>query len=204
MHPPPLFRAPFRVIVAAEDVRFLDFLRPSLELLSDPCQLQFIRAFSVRGCRPRTLQQELRAIDSSYDLIVVGADAKHGRKLSYRQKARLMRELLEEFMPRLSLAIADPCIEAWLLHNPEALMHGLEQGLEQPFLPPSSWPIPKTEAEAKNELGRLLKHGLGDGLPRAGFEFANEIVSYMDLPNSTSASLREWAVDVQRRIHESI
>jgi len=184
--------------VIAEDVRFQRFLEPAILALAQEhgLDVQIASTEKTGGCRPRTLQRMVRSA-AECDLLVVGADASglgHARRtLTFRQKAKQMRPLLEPDHDRCSLAIAAPSVEAWLICDAGSFAGGLERALGTAFAMPERWPIPRTEREAKTMLGSLLKQGTGDTLPLAGFEFAQEIVPQMPLEGSGSPSLSDWA-----------
>lgn len=182
-----------RVGVIAEDVNYLYFLRPAMRKLGSGFDWQLVSSQTTSGCRSVVLRQRLDDLLPACDLVVIGADAKSRRgAVTYRRKARDLARFLGE-QPKLVYAVADPSIEAWLLSDLPAFAGGIEAGTGDRFRLPSRMPDLSSEATAKSELGRLIQAGCGGPLPRAGFEYATEIVARMGLLNSGSPSLAAWA-----------
>jgi len=69
----------------------------------------------------------------------------------------------------------------------------LEEAMGVAFRGPKRWPVPRSESEAKQSLGRLISDGTGENLARSGFEFALHVVKRMNLQKSANASLLDWA-----------
>jgi hypothetical protein len=187
-----------RTALVVEDSRFEDFLLPACRGIARTCEVHLeITTARTYGCNPRLLRELCSRSVQASDVVLVGADAageRHRRAAaSYRQKTRSLREILDGLMGRIVFAVAEPCVEAWLISEAGALASGLETGLGVAFRRPSSWPVPRGERQAKELLGTLISDGIGASLPRAGFEFAEEIVGRMDLYTSASRSLASWA-----------
>jgi len=68
---------------------------------------------------------------------------------------------------------------------------------------PKHWPTPRTEHEAKRELGKLVREGAGTVLPLGGFEFAHAIIAEKELAESQSPSLADWARELARVFRSS-
>lgn len=189
-----------RVSLIVEDSNFRDFLLPACERLGGECgvEVTFGPVEKTFGCGPRLLEKHAGSLAGFHDIVVIGADAggahHRARRLTYRQKARALQKIVGHGASGLIFAVAEPCIEAWILSDPNAFAAGLREASGQPFTAPAAWPPPpKTEREAKEALGLVVRHGVGGALPRVGFEYADEIVSRMKLKDSTNASLRDWA-----------
>lgn len=178
-----------------EDVRFADFLAAAVPKLAGAGRELDLLVEKTSGCRPRKLREIHERVRARCAVLVVGADAKRdGRTTTHRQKARGLRGLLPE-SPTLVPATAHPCVEAWLYADPSAFARGIESGTGVRFRRPAEWPVPRSERQAKDQLGRLIRDGCGGPLLRGGFEFAPEIVAHLDLPNSRNPSLAQWARD---------
>lgn len=182
-----------RVGVIAEDVNYLYFLRPAMQKLGRDFDWKLVSTRTTSGCRSAVLRQRLEDLLPACDLVVIGADAKSRRgAVTYRRRARDLARFLDQ-EPKLVYAVADPSIEAWLLSDLPAFAAGIEDGTGDRFRLPSRMPDLRSEAAAKSELGRLIQAGCGGPLPRAGFEYASEIVARMALLDSGSPSLAAWA-----------
>lgn len=191
-----------QIAVFAEDRNFLDFLVPAIECVAEGSrrQLTWLTRESLHGCRGKLLRHKIQALAEPHALVVVGADAQgrgHARRGPGHRRKR--KELLDFLQNRqVVVAVADPCVEAWMYCDPNGFAAGLERGLGVRFLRPPEWPRPQTEAEAKGQLAQLVRQGLQDDLVRNGFEFAREIVTSTLAGEPTSPSLQEFLGDLRR------
>ena len=193
-----------RIQVVAEDVNLVDFIVPAVESIaaSIPSPVDVRATEPVHGCRIAVLADRVAAVASVADLVIVGVDASApGHKVrarTHRQKAQHLagRVALPD---HVSLAIAAPCVEAWLLADPVAFSEGLTVAVGG-FSKPAEWPVPRSELDAKSSLGRAVHEGVGGSLPRAGFEFARDIVGRARLRDSSNVSLAAWSKDLDRRL----
>lgn len=175
-----------------EDVRFSKFLEPAVRQLSEGRCPRITRIEKTRGCRPGRLVDLFGMVREECDLVIVGVDSKTGgRRVSHRKKARSLRRMLDP-LPGLVIAVADPSVEAWLVCDARSFGAGMHAGTGEPFQAPAAWPVPRSELEAKEILGRLIHDGCGGTLPEP-FDFAPEIVQRMDLTRATNPSLADWA-----------
>ena len=189
-----------RVGLIAEDINFIHFLQPACRKLAGAVPIEFARAETTSGCRAVRLRQIVGDVIDHCDLLVVAADAKaRGRPLTHRRKASGLSGFLAGD-ERLLFAVAEPCVEAWLLSDPASFGAGIGAGTGEPFNMPPEWPMPRSESQAKNVLGLVIHRGCGGALPQAGFEFAAEIVGRMPLERSRCASLAEWSRSFRRRL----
>lgn len=192
-----------------EDRRLADFLVPAIRSIAcgSADDLEVYSPEPVRGCRAQVLQQRIEGVLRQADIIVIGVDSAapgHARRArTHRQKAKYLRSVVH-IPASASLAVAAPCVEAWLLADPAAFAAGLEAGVGRPFTRPHIWPTPADERDAKRVLGSVISDGFGAQtvLSRSGFEFADEIVGRARLVDSSSESLAEWARDLRRRLDE--
>jgi hypothetical protein len=193
-----------RIALAVEDVNFEYFLRPACERLADQCvtPIDIVRVEKTHGCNTVLLRSFVERLAGMSDLVIVATDSAgihhRSRATTYRKKARALQASLAGCPTTPLFAIAEPCVEGWLISDPQALTAGIREGSGHPFEAPSEWPrAPKTEREAKAILGALISDGMGGALPLAGFEYADEITARMRLENSQNDSLREWANDLR-------
>ena len=190
-----------RVALFAEDRNFVDFLVPVVEVVGGKLGRRVV--WHVReplhGCRARLLKDRIEHEVSRVDLVVVGADAAGrdhaSRGKGHRRKRSELRDWLDDDT-RVVVAVADPCVEAWLYCHPKGFSRALENALATRFTMPSTWPVPKSEAEAKDQLGRLIATGLDADLARNGFEFASEIVASLLVETAQPQALRECVQDL--------
>jgi hypothetical protein len=177
----------------AEDIRFVEFLVPAMRMLAGATPIEIVRTEKTGGCRARRLTHLFGELRGRCRILVVAGDAKReGRPLTCRQKNVGLRRFLGND-PAVVPAAAAPSVEAWLLCDGRAFAEGIRAGTGEPFRMPDEWPIPRSEAEGKEALGRVVSHGCGGPLPRSGFEYAPEIVARMDLLNAPNNALAEWA-----------
>jgi hypothetical protein len=194
-----------RVALLAEDRNFVDFLVPAIESVAAERgrRVSWMMRAHLSGCRAARLKFEVARVSPNADLVIVGADAMgKGHALrggGHRRKRADLCRFLDD-SPSVCVVVADPCVEAWLYCNPRGFTRGLAQALETSFKTPSNWPVPTTEAEAKNQLGRLISEGLGAELARNGFEFAAEIVEAMLGETLASPSLRDCFSDLAKAL----
>jgi len=195
-----------KVAIIAEDNRLVEFLRPAIAALAHDADIEVCidPIEKTRGCRPEALRRI--ALATQADLVTVGVDSDgptHGMSgLTPRQKKQALIQRLGTALDGAILAIAFPCVEAWLLAEPNAFKQGLEAALGRPFHMPVHWPTPRKERKAKEALGSVVAVGIEGNLPRAGFEYADLIVRKMNLRDSPSESLRAWAREFERRLGE--
>lgn len=193
----------FSVGLVVEDINYSYFLVPVCERLGREVGVD-VRVCGIEktfGCNSMVLRERSRQLAEAADLLVIGADAageRHrGGRASYRQKARALMEIVGNPPVRASFAVAEPCVEAWLMSDARAFAEGLGASLAQPFRSPPEWPRPTREREAKEALSQLVAVGTGGALLGMGFEFADEIVARMRLTDSPSISLATWANSVR-------
>lgn len=194
-----------RVATISEDLRFQLFLAPAIHKIALGCGVETILQASeiTNGCKVQVLLERHARLRGGSDVLVIGADSKHGGKhQTFKRKAGLMHQTIrrkqEDGAAAPVLAIAEPSVEAWLLSDPRAFGLGLSRALDLEFVMPRHWPTPRTEHEAKRELGRLVRQGTGAVLPLGGFEFAHAIIAEMELADSQSPSLADWAREMAR------
>lgn len=196
-----------RVALVVEDRRFVDFLVPAAEAIAalDRLRIDWAPPEPVHGCRPRRLRDIVTSLPADTDLTIIAADADGAGHRTRGHGFRRKRNALLELLPstdRVSVAVAQPSVEAWLFCHPNSFAEGLgEVGV--PFSKPARWPVPRTEAQAKELLGRLIHDGTGSYLARAAFEYAREIVSRMPLEETDNASLTDWARSFRRAMQSA-
>lgn len=189
---------PLRLGLVVEDGRFVDFLTPCLERLARDSHVAVSISVlgKTNGCRTEVLRTHCRDV-VGVDQLVIGVDSSgtsHAEQgLTYRQKARRINDVLAGVAPAPLLAVAQPSVEAWIYADPRGFSEGLSAALGVPFRAPANWPQPKNERQAKDLLGRLIKDGTGEVLPRASFEFAGQIVQRARLVDSDNRSLADFS-----------
>ncbi len=194
-----------RVAAAVEDTRFAEFVHAAVVRIAGSVgvAVDVRERRNTRGCRLPILRSFVAELLAAVDLVVVGADAggaTHTRSArSYRQKARDLAAALGQ-PGAVSLAIAQPSVEAWLMCDPDAFAAGLTEATGVEFRRPERWPVPRTEEQAKAALGSVVQFGLGGPLAGSGFEYASNIVARMDLQRAPSESLAAWARDLAGRL----
>jgi hypothetical protein len=198
------------VATISEDLRFQYFLAPAIHRIANECGVEVdLHASEItNGCRVQVLLERTTRL-RDVDVLVIGADSKHGGKhQTFKRKAGLMQQTIRDNHAASGtyrvLAIAEPSVEAWLLSDPGAFDRGLSRALDLEFAMPKHWPNPRTEHEAKRELGKLLREGAGAALPLGGFEFADMIIAEMELVGSRSPSLAEWARELARAFRSGV
>lgn len=182
-----------RIALVAEDRRLASFVEPALVRISREAEREarLVGVELTHGCRISALKALVSTLAPVSEVLVIALDA-GGR--SHRRKKRSLRAHLPPSPRPVSLAVAAPAVEAWLLADAVAFSRGLTEGTGVNFERPARWPVPRSEREAKAMLGELVVAGFrGQRLPAGGFEYAPEIVDRMDLFRSTNASLAEWA-----------
>jgi hypothetical protein len=195
-----------RVALFAEDRNFVDFLLPAVELVAGKGgrRITWVAREHLSGCRAKLLRHEVGRKSAGVDLVIVGADAAGRHHASRGGGHRRKRADLHAWLdndPRICVVVADPCVEAWLYCEPSAFARGVSRALEKPFRNPAKWPVPRTEADAKNQLGRLISEGVGgDLIPRNGFEFSREIVESILDETPTCPSLRDSLHDIAQAL----
>jgi len=198
---------PVRIGLICEDAAFQALLPPMVRSLvaQSATEAEIIHCHNLRGCRKRELVQ-LAKLGEQGHITVVGADAMaalHVEQMTFRKKARALGEFLAAEGIAASLAIAQPCSEAWLLSDLAAFKRGLETALETELRPARQRRIPSKEKEAKDMLGVVVNEIVQAPLARNGFEFADHIVSQMSLTDSSSDSLRTWSRDFSRELQRA-
>lgn len=189
-----------------EDRRFVEFMRPTVARIAEShaVAVSIAEVYAIHGCRAKVLVERCKSAAPKSDIIIIAADSSgefhRGAPTTFRRKAGHLRELVTGLHPRISFAIADPCVESWLMSDPAALRLGIEAamnaaGVAVHFRSPAAWPTPRSERAAKQALGQLIAGGIGASLPLQGFEYAGEVVGRMELENSRSASLAAWTRD---------
>ena len=154
----------------AEDIRFVELLLPAMRALAGTAGIEIVRTEKTGGCRGKRLKQYFSDLRERCRILVVAGDAKRGgHPLTFRKKNAGLRHFLDDD-PVLVPAAAAPSVEAWVLSDGGAFAEGIREGTGGPFRMPPEWPIPRTEAEGKDILGRVVVNGCGGALPRCGFE----------------------------------
>lgn len=196
-----------RVALFGEDRNFVDFLVPVVESVAQRTQrrIEWCARAPLHGCRGMQLRHEIERVAAMADLVIVGADAagRHhaSRGRGHRRKAAELRSFLGN-QPHYVMAVADPCVEAWLYCQPNAFALALEGALDTRFRMPNAWPVPRTERQAKDQLGQLIRIGLGADLLRNGFEYAREIVDRVLAEPLSSPSLSDCVRAIERELEQ--
>jgi hypothetical protein len=110
------------------------------------------------------------------DLLVVLVDS---NAVGPRARQREVEELIDSSVfPRHIVGTPDPCVERWLLADPESFAECF--GLQPPLAPV------RDRREWKRRLRETLEHA-GEIVTQGGAEFADEIVEKMDFYRAGNA-----------------
>jgi len=146
---------------------------------------RFLNARGGHGTVARELKGFLKELgtDDTFrpDLVVVATDA---NCKGLRSRTKELREVTGETSVEVVLAVPDPHIERWLLVDGAAFKAALGKGCR----------APDEKCERARYKKRLLEAVLGTGIEPVlgGIEFAEDIVSHMDLDRIRDSSLKEF------------
>lgn len=146
------------------------------------------------------MQRELRAYTETLrhrsgtpDVLVVLAD---GNAVGPNARRREIEEIpLDAVFPHWVIGTPDPCVEAWLLADPQTLSATFDH------------PIEDRVSNDADELKRLLKNflvGAGEIVTQGGVEFADEIVGGMSLYRAgrREPTLKRFADDLDAALRD--
>jgi hypothetical protein len=193
------------VALVAEDERLLRFTLAAARRVA--CDRAELRATPVLGgCRAKSLRHEIeRQVALGTDLVIVAADAhgaRHRRSASWKQERQELLAGLQEHAEHLLAAVADPCVEGWMLAHPAALEAGLEAATGRECRSVAAVPTFSSERDARRALGSHVRALTGHSLTLAGVEYAEEILAELNPLDSPAESLRAWARELDRRLRE--
>lgn len=186
-----------RLDLFCEDVGHEAFARAAVERLANDAEIEVsIRVASARAGLGRA-QRELRAYTylvrrqaGAPDALIVLADGNDVGPQARRDEIEQMG--LDQVFPVSVIGTPDPCVEAWLLADPQSLemQFGLPLKLKSPRL------------RGSEDLKRCLRSYLQDAgkvVMEGGVEFADEIVGTMSLyrAGKTEPTLKRFIDDLR-------
>lgn len=189
-----------RILGIFEDTAQADFHRGlALKCAEQQGLTLELKSRLTAGCRFDYLAEHLSTA-GGFTGVLVGVDA--GRR-TVQQKRRGLAEGLRNcgvaVLPRrLLLCVARPCVEAWLMADPEALPRVLNRELGPVDAGGSRPGWPSAERTAKRRLREWSARLAGAVLLQGGIEYAEQVAREIDgarLPQTRGAELRHLIID---------
>jgi hypothetical protein len=150
----------------------------------------------TEGCRVDNLNDQLRLAEF-FDGVIVGVD---GRQLRPERKVTQLAARCVSVPKPVLWSIACPCVEEWMMADPDALPAALQQrfgsgNVHRAKRPPR----PRSERTAKRRLGQWIEGLLGAPALSGGVEYAADTARHLS-PTRVSAGRHPDLIDVLNRL----
>lgn len=185
------------ITVFAEDLAHLKVIRSFISRLAGPEGSAYViderngsggkgRAFSELKLFVRDLVAGFVAVP---DLLIVGIDA---NCKTFAKTQRDAEQIVGGVGIAYVLAIPDPHIERWLLLDARAFKHVFGRGCQAPDQ--------KCERNRYKNWLRKEIEAAGHKPPLGGIEYADDIISHIEIDRIDDASLKRFVEDLRRAL----